>query len=226
MRTIKWSYIAASIILSGTILANGNLGWAATKKSKAKPAAAAPAATAAAVYEVDTKTTELRWVGKKVTGQHNGTIRAKSGQILVKDGAVTGGNVVIDMPSIAVSDLTGDSNGKLTGHLKSDDFFSVDKHPTAEYVITGVRPILNAKEGGSNSIVSGNLTIKGATHPLEFEAAIQMQGDTATAKASGVKIDRTLYNIRYGSGKFFENLGNKAIEDTFTLDFDIAAKKK
>ncbi len=222
MRTIKWSHIAAGVIFSASILAQGHAVWAASKKSKAKTAAAS-----AAIYEVDPQATELRWLGKKVTGQHNGALRVKGGQIQVKDGAVTGGRVLIDMASIVVLDITDpDSNAKLAGHLKSDDFFSVDKHPTAEFVITGVKPAQNAKEGEPNSVVTGSLTIKGVTHPLEFSAAVTVQGNAAKASAAGVQVDRTLYDIRYGSGKFFENIGNKAIDDIFTLDFTIAARKK
>lgn len=187
-----------------------------------------PAKTASksAVFKVVPSTSEVRWIGKKVTGQHNGTIQVKSGNLLVSKGILSGGTVEIDMPSITVLDLTDpDSNGKLTGHLKSDDFFGVESHPVSTFTIKEAKAIPDSKAGEPNTQITGDLMIKGATHPLSFPATVSIAGKILKATAKEVKVDRTLYNVRYGSNKFFDNLGNKVIDDIFIIDFDLTAKK-
>lgn len=169
----------------------------------------------AETLKVDPKKSHIEWVGKKVTGQHNGTIQIKSGHVMVEKDALTGGNFEIDLSSIEVLDLKGDSKENLTNHLKSDDFFSVEKHPVAKFMITNV--------DGSN--ITGDLTIKDMTHPLTFPAKITIKKGSLEASAKGVNVDRTLYDIRYGSGKFFKGLGDKVIDDHFTLDITIVAGK-
>jgi polyisoprenoid-binding protein YceI len=165
--------------------------------------------------KVDTKASKIAWVGKKVTGQHNGSVDIKKGSVMVEKGLLTGGQFEVDMTSIKVLDLEGESNGKLAGHLKSDDFFGVEKHPIATFTIK------NVKDG----VVSGDLTIKGITNPLAFPADIKISKGKFTAMAKDVKIDRTLYDVRYGSGKFFDNLGDKVIYDEFILDLSLIAGK-
>lgn len=206
------------------ILAAGSGMLQAAEKKATKSPAKAPQAE---IYVVDATASEVRWLGKKVTGQHDGTIAIKSGEIRVAQGKPSDGTVVIDMNSLTVLDIKDPgTNAKLAGHLKSDDFFGVDKHPTSVYKITGFSPIEGAKAGEPNYRAKGELTVKGATHPLEIPVSVSIDGGTAKATASGVKIDRTLYDVRYGSGKFFQNLGDKMIEDTFTLDFTVSARKK
>jgi polyisoprenoid-binding protein YceI len=172
-------------------------------------------AASAQTLKVDTAASKLEWVGKKVTGQHNGTVNIKSGTVNVEKGKLSGGEFLIDMASIKVLDLEGESNGKLTGHLKSDDFFSTDKFPEASFEIT------NVKDG----IVTGDLTIKGFTNSLTFPADVKIIKGVLTATAKGIKVDRTLYEIRYGSGRFFDNLGDKVINDEFIMDLTLTAKK-
>jgi polyisoprenoid-binding protein YceI len=160
---------------------------------------------------VDTAKSSVKWLGKKVTGEHTGTINVKEGNLEVSNGKVTGGKVVIDMNSIADTDLTDANwNAKLVGHLKSDDFFGVATYPTSELVITKV-------EG---TTFSGNLTIKGITNPIVFTATSSTAGKTTTYKGT-LTIDRSKYNVKYGSKSFFENLGDKVIYDEFTLDFNL-----
>jgi polyisoprenoid-binding protein YceI len=165
----------------------------------------------------------IGWLGKKVTGQHNGTIQFKSGQVLVKGTQITGGTFVVDMNSIKDTDLTdADYNAKLIGHLKSDDFFSVEKNPTATFVITSIKA-LKGDAAGNNATITGNLTIKGKTNPLSFPAKIGVKNGVAAASGTAT-VDRTKYDIRYGSKSFFESIGDKAIDDTFTLTFNVVAK--
>lgn len=173
-------------------------------------------------YALQPQLSTLGWLAKKVTGQHNGSIQFQSGQMLVKGSQIVGGTFVVDMASVKVEDLTGGPNEKLVGHLKSDDFFAVEKHPTATFVITSVQP-LKGNANGNNATITGNLTIKGTTNPLSFPAKIGVKNGVAAASGTAT-IDRTKYDIRYRSTSFFESLGDKAIDDTFTLTFNAIAK--
>jgi polyisoprenoid-binding protein YceI len=159
-------------------------------------------------FKANVEKTELKWLAKKVTGQHNGNIKLKSGELTLESGKLTNGNFVIDMTTIADEDLKDPGyNQKLVGHIKSDDFFGVEKFPTATFVITGAGVF---KDNVAN--VSGKLTIKGITNPVL--TTVTKDGNTYNAVFS---IDRSKYEVRYGSGSFFENLGDKAIDDIFTL---------
>jgi len=166
--------------------------------------------------KVDVSKSVLQWNGKKVTGEHTGKINLKEGSLTLKGKMIASGKFVIDMNSITDEDLTDKTwNDKLVGHLKSDDFFGVATYPEAVLEITGSTPF---DKGKAN--VKGKLTIKGITNPVEFEAT---QSDNLYTAL--VTVDRSLYNVRYGSGKFFENLGDKTIYDNFTLDVKLVAKK-
>ena len=177
-------------------------------------------------YSVNTEKSNLEWLGEKVTGKHNGTIALKSGSLMVDGESITG-SFVVDMTSLKNSDLPvdGDYNqAKLEGHLKSDDFFGVANHPTATFKITKVLPY-KAREGQkANHKVSGELTIKGTTHPISFPAFIEFSdnGFTATGTAT---VDRSKYNVKYGSGSFFSGLGDKLIYDDFYLTLNIVGSK-
>jgi len=179
---------------------------------------------AAAEWPVLTKGSTLKWTGTKVTGAHNGSVALKSGSVVVDGKKLAGGQFEIDMNSITVEDLQGGSKDKLTAHLKSADFFEVDKYPTAKFVIKKVSPLKNDKEGNTHT-VSGELTMKGKTKPLSFPARISV-GDKSAEAVAKVKVDRTKWDVRYGSGKFFKGLGDKMIHDEFTLDLDLKAAKK
>ena len=172
--------------------------------------------TTAQTYQAIPSKSVLEWTGKKVTGEHHGKINLKEGTFTIDDNKVTNGKFVIDMTSITNSDLEGEWNQKLIGHLKSDDFFGVENYPEAVLVLKGNSKLVNNK-----AKLKGDLTIKGITHPVEFEAT-QYEN---TFKAS-LTVDRTLYNVRYGSGKFFDNLGDKTIYDDFTLDVEIVAESE
>ncbi|WP_242927029.1 YceI family protein [Pontibacter vulgaris] len=176
-------------------------------------------------FKLDVTKSEVKWHAKKVTGEHMGTINVANGQLLVAKNKVTGGTFTIDMNSIACTDIKdAEYNGKLIGHLKSDDFFSVEKHPTATFKITSLKPIAKAAAGQPNTTVTGDLTIKGITKPVTFPATITVKGGVATAKAD-VTVDRTKYDIRYASKSFFDTIGDKAIYDDFKVSFNVTAKQ-
>ena len=161
--------------------------------------------------EVKTNESTVTWKGYKVTGSHYGIINLKSGSLSFDGDKLVGGEFVVDMTSLISQDLEGEYKGKLEGHLKSDDFFGVEKHPTSTLVFTGV------KSSGKNSYeVTGDLTIKGITKAVTFDVSIYGSKATAT-----MKVDRSEYDVRYGSGSFFDNLGDKTIYDEFDLVVDL-----
>ncbi|SDS11350.1 YceI family protein [Christiangramia echinicola] len=161
--------------------------------------------------EVDVEASTIAWTGEKVTGSHNGTIELKSGHLMMEDDKIVGGEFVMDMSTITVTDLSGENKGKLEGHLKSEDFFGIEKHPEAKLVITSAASKGNGKFG-----IVGDLTIKNETHPITFDLSVN--GDSAKTHLT---IDRSKYNVRYGSGSFFDNLGDKTIYDNFELDVNL-----
>jgi polyisoprenoid-binding protein YceI len=175
----------------------------------------------AADYKVDKAVSKVKWEGKKVTGRHNGTISFESGQLTVSKGMVKGGSFVIDMKTIIDEDLTDPEwNKKLIGHLSSDDFFSIAKFPQASMVVNKVTSV-----SGDDFHFSADLTIKGIKKPVEFNAKVKVNGDKLSAQGI-ITVNRTLYDIKYGSGSFFEGLGDKMISDDFTLEFDVVATKQ
>ncbi|MGJ8735169.1 YceI family protein [Zobellia laminariae] len=161
--------------------------------------------------EVKTETSTITWKAYKVTGSHTGTVNLKSGTLAFDGDKLTGGEFVVDMTTLVATDLEGESKGKLEGHLKSEDFFSTEKNTEATLVFTSVEA-----KGKNAYEVTGDLTIKGITKPVTFDVSVY--GSKATAS---VKVDRTAYDIKYGSGNFFENLGDKTIYDEFDLVVDL-----
>lgn len=169
-------------------------------------------------FMVDTEQSEIKWNGKKVTGEHFGNINLASGSLIWNNDQISGGEFVIDMSSITCSDLTdAGTNAKLVNHLKSDDFFGVEKFPNAKFVITSIN-----KDQDDTYNVTGDLTIKENTNEISFPAQINMQDKKLNATAN-ITIDRSKYDVRYGSGSFFDNLGDKMIYDDFTLDLNLVA---
>lgn len=172
-------------------------------------------------YAVDNKATKLKWVGEKFGGEHFGNVNVKTGTITVEDNKITGGNFVMDMESITVEDLEpGEWNDKLLGHLKSDDFFSVANHKTSEFKIFAVKD-----KGNGKLKITGKLTIKGITKQVSFEADYKMKGEQLMASGK-LSIDRTKFDIKYGSGSFFDIAQDKLIYDDFVIEIDLVANKQ
>lgn len=172
------------------------------------------------VLKVDAAKSNISWVGKKIGGQHSGNIKLNGGQLALDGNNLKKGAFTIDMNSISCTDLQGEWADKLVGHLKADDFFGVEKNPTSSFVITKVSQV-----SAGTATITGNLTIKGITQPVSFKANTKFEGENFTATAKGVVVDRTKYDIRYGSKSFFASIGDKAIDDEFTLDITLVAKK-
>ena len=167
----------------------------------------ATATASAQTKKVDATASTINWVGKKVTGQHNGTVNLKAGTLIFKGDKLAGGTFTVDMTSLTATDLSGEYQGKLNGHLKSEDFFGTEKFPTATLVFKTI-----AAKSKTLYTVTADLTIKDKTNPVTFD--ITVNGNTAT---TAFNVDRTKYDIKYGSGSFFDNLGDKAISNEFEL---------
>ena len=161
--------------------------------------------------QVKAESSKIVWKAYKVTGSEQGTINIKSGSLVFEKDKLIGGEFLINMSSINVTTLTGKYKGQLEAHLKSDDFFGVEKHPTSSLSLTSVKSI------GKNSYkAAGDLTIKGVTKSIDFN--ISVYGNKANAS---IKIDRTQFNVKYGSSSFFDGLKDKAIYDEFDLVIDL-----
>jgi polyisoprenoid-binding protein YceI len=166
-------------------------------------------------YAVNSDESEVKWTGSKITGSsHMGTVKISEGGIQVAGGKVSGGKFTIDMTSINVTDLDGSMKQKLEGHLKNEDFFNVEKFKTARLEITGV--------DGDN--INANLTIKDKTHPVTFPAKVVMNADGSMTATAKIEVDRAKYDVRYGSDSFFDNLGDKTINDIIEFEVKIVGK--
>lgn len=172
-------------------------------------------------FKIVPENTKVTWEGRKIVGgAHQGELKLKSGKFEVDGDKVVGGEFVVDMESLTNVDITNEGmNKKLVDHLKNDDFFSIDKHKTAILKITKAE-----KKDDTNYVFSGDLTIKGIKKPVSFPAVVH-QSKNSLHSTGTVIVDRTLYNVKYNSLKFFSNIGDKAIEDNFSVIVDITAKK-
>jgi polyisoprenoid-binding protein YceI len=170
-------------------------------------------------YKIDSSQSSIDWTGRKVTGSHNGTIAITDGSLTMAGGILTGGNFVIDTTSIKILDVTDPAtNAQFAGHLASDDFFSAEKYPNALFEITSVTPKADAAYH-----IEGNLTIKGITEPVAFDATVNTC--SGELQASGkIVIDRTKFGMRFRSGNFFKDLGDNLIYNEIDLQVFITAK--
>lgn len=158
--------------------------------------------------KVNTANSQVNWVGKKKKSQHEGTIQLKSGDFEIIDNKIVAGNFVMDMNTILNTDIDSEkSKKKIEDHLKNEDFFDVEEFPTATFVVTGGTSFKNDK-----ATLTGDLTIKGITEPVSFE--VERKG---SGYAAQIDVDRSKYNVRYKSDSFFNNLGDSAIADVFSL---------
>ncbi|MBC3794814.1 YceI family protein [Spirosoma utsteinense] len=177
-------------------------------------------ANKAVAYRLDVSKSQLHWTAKKITGEHMGTLAFKEGGLTFNGNKLTGGQFTVDMTSLVNTDLTDKGyNDKLVGHLNSDDFFSTAKHPTATFRITKLTPT-----GPATYQVTGDMTIKGITQATTFPATVK-QTATGVEATGKLTLDRTKYDIKYGSKSFFEGLGDKAIYDDFDIDLKLVANR-
>jgi len=182
---------------------------------------AAVAEDIAVTFNANTDKSMIEWKGFKPTGSHSGTIGIKLGKVNLNDGAITSGKFVIDMTTINVTDIPAENEGnaKLKGHLTSADFFDVETYPVAQFEVTGIETV-NGK-----TMLSGNLTLKDATNNISIPVSTSMDGNAMTLTSEAFTIDRSKWNIKYGSKSFFDNLGEKFINDDIELKVTLVADK-
>lgn len=178
------------------------------------------------VYKIDTAASSVLWHAEKNIGSsHNGDIKVKSGTVETDaKGAVKSATVVIDMKTIGNEDLKAkpDSQQKLVGHLSSDDFFAVEKHPESTFKLTSITPKAGSK---TEFTVKGDFTMIGKTQPIEFPATISVDKSTITGNAK-ISIERLKWGLQYGSGSIFKSLtADKIIKDHFDVTLKLVAKK-
>ena len=166
-------------------------------------------------FKVDIENSAVHWKGYKPTGSHNGTIKLIEGDIKIKDGKIEGGSFTVDMSTIK----DADGSEKLVGHLKSPDFFDIKEYTTSKFKITNSE----LKEG--KILITGDMTIKGITKQIVFEATLTQSEDAITLESEAFQINRTDFNIKYKSKSFFNNLKEKFINDEFDLKIKIVAKR-
>jgi len=196
-------------------------------KDKAKEAEttaaeeAAKAQTESVKYVANAAESSIEWTGFKPTGKHNGTINVESGVLTVNNGKIESGSFLIDLKSIVALDIPADDekNAKLVGHLKSPDFFDVEKFPSAAFEVTG----FEEKEG--KTMLSGNLTLKEKKNNVTFPVTVTSEGESFTITSEVFTIDRSKWDVKYGSKSFFDNLGDKFINDDIDLKINLKAKK-
>lgn len=178
-------------------------------------------------YQVNTETSTIEWEGSKTTKTHTGTLNLTEGSLIVNEGSITGGSINIDMNSLNVTDLEGDYKGMLEDHLKgtsdekADDFFNVNKFPTANFEITKVTNLSGNPD--ATHMVYGNLALKDSTKLVGFHAKIEMADGLINVSTPPFVIDRTQWGIKYGSPTFFENLKDKAVANNIGLAIKLSA---
>ncbi len=212
-------------------IANAQSAIAAAKKpAKAEAKAARQAAktasapAAAATFKLQPQLSTLGWEGKAVTHGHNGTMQFTAGELTAANGQLTGGTVTVDMKSMKATDIKdAETHAKFVGHMGADDFFSIAKYPTATFKIVSVTPIKGAAADANNATISGDMTIRDITQRVSFPAKVGVKNGVAAASGA-VAIDRTKFGLKYGSKTFFDSIGDKAINDEFTLSFNVIAK--
>lgn len=170
----------------------------------------------AGTYTIDHSKSGVTWIGKKVIGSHNGTINIKEGAVNYNGNTITSGTFTIDMNTIKVLDLDGEKKQKLENHLKSPDFFEIAKYPLSTFKIKRVE-----KGSGDKAKAIGSLTIKATTKEISFPITMIAKNGRLEVTASDIKIDRTQYGVMFASKSLKSTLGDKAIDDEFSISFSL-----
>lgn len=175
-------------------------------------------------YHVDTKASVVEWIGKKTTGQHNGNVLLQSGSLKFSNGTLLNGEFVLNMNSISVTDIKdAEDNQHLVNHLKSNDFFSAEKHPTANLKIKKIEK--STAKAGASYLLTADLTIKGITNEIQFPASIEKNNNAVIATAS-FNIDRTKWNVVYKSKSILGSMADKFIYDDIAYSVKLVLQKQ
>jgi len=218
------------IIFSGAVLISCSSGVQGDKAKTEETKDVQTTVGADTGFSIDPANSIVEWKGTKPTGEHVGTINIKQGNIIVKDGNLVAGKFTLDMTSIVNKDLTdAEWNKKLVDHLNSSDFFNTAEFPESTFELTSAKPYDGSPVEGSEQPthnITGNLTIKGISKSVTFPAFVQMDKTMFKATSTQFVIDRTEWDVRYQSKKFFDDLKDKFIYDEIGIRISIASELK
>ncbi len=177
-------------------------------------------------YKVDVERSVIFWVGRNIVNSHDGTLGLKGGHATFANGKFESADITIDMDAMTCSDIADESlNGFLIAHLKSDDFFETDRYPVAQFHLVTCTEIQGVSPGLPNYSLSGTLTIKGETNPVTFDAVVAPLEENEIVLQAHFDIDRTKWNVRYGSGKLYDKLGKHLVNDDISLQLRVFLKQ-
>lgn len=210
------------------ILDGGLQAWQAAGFEVESSAPVPPApATRDGVYRIDAEKSSVEWIGRNINNRHHGRIAISSGEVVTLNGRLVSGSFVLDMDSIANHDLQDEGwRGLLHRHLKSEDFFDVERYPTATFEVRGAAPIAKSTPGAPNVEIAGLLTIKATTRSICFPAIVAAQEDGSLKAHAALDLDRTFWNVSYGSGKLYERLGMHLVNDLVSVELFIVARQE
>jgi polyisoprenoid-binding protein YceI len=208
------------------VLPGGLEGWKATGEA-IEQGADAVSESVTGRYEIDQAASLAEWMGNNLFNRHAGTVQLGAGTIEVKDGLLAGGHLAVDMTTLRCTDLADPAlNALLIAHLKSDDFFSTEKFPTAELNILAANNRSGVTLGEPNYQIRGDFTLRGVTQPLDFPAVVARKPDGAFTAQARLDIDRTLWGAVYGSTKFYGRLGQHLVNDVVHLYLKAVTKER
>ena len=208
------------------ILEGGLQAWLeAGYEIESSAAVPSPPTVSDGVYGIDSDKSVLEWTGRNINNRHFGRIVISGGEVVIANGRPVSGRFVLDMNSITNLDLQDEGwRGMLLRHLKSEDFFDVELYPTATFELQGTAVIADATPGKPGMEITGLLTIKDATRLIRFPAVIAPQEDGSIKAQAAFDIDRTDWNVCYGSGKLYERLGMHLVNDLISIEMFIVAR--
>jgi len=178
------------------------------------------------IYRIDAENSRLEWIGRNLNNRHYGRIAVQGGELSIAGGRLSSGSIVLDMNTIENLDLQDPTwRDMLIRHLKSDDFFAVERFPTASFTLTGWEAQEGASPEAPNGIVAGNLSVRDVTRPISFPAIVAPQQDGGIKAHAAFDIDRTLWNVCYGSCRLFERLGMHLVHDIISLELFVLARQ-
>ncbi|MBL0225078.1 MAG: YceI family protein [Geobacteraceae bacterium] len=210
-------------ILEGGLQAWQAAGYAVESRAQDSQAAM----VRSGVYQVDTEKSVVEWIGRNINNRHYGRISFSCGECVLDNGRPVSGRFVLDMTSLTNLDLQDEGwRGLLHRHLKSEDFFDVDRYPETTFKLCGAAVIEGATPGTPNTEIAGSLTIKDTTRSICFPAIIATQDDGSIKLQAALDLDRTLWNVCYGSGRLYERLGMHLVNDLISIELFIVVREK
>jgi len=177
------------------------------------------------IHQIDIQRSRIEWIGRNLLNRHFGTLRVRAGEIEVRHAAIARGKLTVDMDSIQNADVEDPALRKLLiAHLKSDDFFDVQRFPTAEFQLSNITAFADSKPGNPNTEIRGTLTLKSVSNNIAFPAIVAPTPDGLLAVDAHLDLDRTRWNVRYGSGKLYDKLGKHLVNDQISIELKLVTR--